>query len=128
MMQTVDFSKNRLCTNFPPLFEGRSGKITELQTVVEKCTVCIIYANISLFSPNSKIAPFSKSCMYVQKRRQKTARQLIFYIIYIYIPYTRERRYNIYIYLWNRTVLLSSVFLIYDKKRLFRNIYIYAYI
>ena len=40
-----------------------------------------------------------KSCMYVQKRRQKTARQLIFYIIYIYIPYTREKRYNIiYIY------------------------------
>ena len=49
MMQTVDFSKNRLCTNFPPLFEGRSGKKSELQTVVEKCTVCIIYANIGFF-------------------------------------------------------------------------------
>ena len=48
MMQTVDFSKNRLCTNFPPLFDARSGKKSELQTVVEKCTVCIIYANICI--------------------------------------------------------------------------------
>ena len=125
-MQTVVCFKKSPFSNFPPLFEGRSGKITELQTVVEKCTVCIIYANISLFSPNSNIALFSKSCMYVQKRRQKTARQLIFYIIYIYIPYTRERRYNIYIYLWNRTVLLSSVFLIYDKNDYFWT-YIYIY-
>ena len=72
MMQTVDSTKNRLCTNFPPLFDARSGKKSELQTVVEKCTVCIIYANISLFSPNSKIAPFSKAaCMSKKEDRRQ---------------------------------------------------------
>ena len=71
-MQTVVCFKKSPFSNFPPLFEGRSGKITELQTVVEKCTVCIIYANISLFSPNSKIAPFSKAaCMSKKEDRRQ---------------------------------------------------------
>ena len=73
MMQTVVCFKKSPFTNFPPLFEGRSGKKSELQTVVEKCTVCIIYANISLFPPNSKIAPFSKAAGMSKKedRRQQ---------------------------------------------------------
>ena len=106
MMQTVDFSKNRLCTNFPPLFEGRSGKKSELQTVVEKCTVCIIYANISLFSPNSNIAPFSNAACMSKKRRQKTARQLIFYIIYIFIYLIRVRG-DIILYIFMESYCLA---------------------
>ena len=71
-MQTVVCFKKCPFTNFPPLFEGRSGKKSELQTVVEKCTVCIIYARISLFSPNSKIAPFSKAaCMSKKEDRRQ---------------------------------------------------------
>ena len=71
-MQTVVCFKKSPFTNFPPLFEGRSGKKSELQTVVEKCTVCIIYANISLFSPNSNIAPFSKAaCMSKKEDRRQ---------------------------------------------------------
>ena len=79
-MQTVVCFKKSPFSNFPPLFEGRSGKITELQTVVEKCTVCIIYAKISLFSPNSKIAPFSKAaCM--SKKKTEDSKTVDFHII-----------------------------------------------
>ena len=90
-MQTVDFSKNRLCTNFPPLSEGRSGKKSELQTVVEKCTVCIIYANISLFSTNSKIAPFQK-LQVCPKKKTEDSKTVDFLIIYIFIYLIRVRR------------------------------------
>ena len=59
--------------------------------------------------------------MYVQKKKTEDSKTVDFlYYMYFYIPYTRERRYNIYIYLWNRTVLLSSVFLIYDKNDYFK--------
>lgn len=71
-MQTVVCFKKSPFSNFPPLFEGRSGKKSEWQTVVEKCTVCIIYANISLFSLNSNIAPFSNAaCMSKKEDRRQ---------------------------------------------------------
>ena len=45
------------------------------------------------------------------KKKTEDSKTVDFYILlYFYIPYTREKRYNIYIYLRKSTVLLSSVF------------------
>ena len=61
-----------LFTNFSPLFEGRSGKKTELQTVVENVLSASFMPILAFFSPNSKIAPFSKAaCMSKKEDRRQ---------------------------------------------------------
>ena len=58
---------------------------------------------------------FQKLQVCSKKKTEDSKTVDFLYYIYFYIPYTRERRYNIYIYLWNRTVLLSSVFFLINQ-------------